>query len=123
MVSNSLMVKYASQGITWQENLAYSRVSSIPYDIYLIASFVRFDMNKYKWVALASGILVMLSRPITYSIIRKINISIYNQVYVITNGLIVLCAYIILGERFNNIQLAGIILSVIAFTLLMWGTQ
>jgi len=123
MVANSLMVKHASKGITWQQNLAYSRFPILFYDFYLVIRYFRLDFDKYKLISLASGILALMSLPITYFIIKKINISIYNQVAVISNGLLIISAYLILHERFNNIQMVGIFLSVIAFIFLMWGTK
>lgn len=123
MVANSLMVKYASKGLSWQQNLAYSRFPILFYDIYLVARYFRLDFDKYKLISLVSGVLALVSLPITYSLIKKMNISIYNQVAVISNGLLIVGAYFILHERFNNIQTIGIFLSVIAFILLMWGSQ
>ena len=121
MIGNSIMVKISANKISWQENVAYSRIPIMFYDLYMIIKYVRLGMNKYHWISLLSGLLVVGSLPITYKLLKMVNLSVYTPLTSIAIAFIVLCSWIFLGETIKPTQLVGIGLAVISVILIGVG--
>ena len=118
-VVNTYMVKYSANRITWQENLTFSRIPVMGYDIFLIIKYFRFQHTAPHIMAFLSGILVVVSLPFTYYLLKKLDISRYYPMGALSTGLIVLIGIIIMKESYDIKKVIGIVLSIIAVYFLM----
>ncbi len=113
-VGNTYMVKYSANRISWQETLTYSRIPVMGYDIYLIIKYFRFQHTFPHIMAFLSGILVIISLPFTYYLLKKLDISRYYPMGAISTGLIVLIGIVVMKESYDIKKVIGIALSITA---------
>lgn len=118
-VGNTYMVKYSANRISWQENLTFSRVPVMFYDIYLILKYFKFQHTTAHVISFLSGVLVIISLPFTYYLLKKLDISRYYPMGALTIGLIVLIGIVIMKESCDIKKIVGIILSIGAIYFLM----
>ena len=112
------MVKYSANRISWQENLTFSRIPVMAYDVFLIVKYFRFQHTLPHVMSFLSGILVVISLPFTYYLLKKLDISRYYPMGAITTGLIVLIGIVVMKESYDIKKIIGIILSITAIYFL-----
>jgi uncharacterized membrane protein len=120
---NSTLVKYATRGLSWEQNLAYSRLPVTIFNIYMIAKYFRFEFTKYSIASIISGFAVAAALPMTYYIIGKLEISKYSPLQAFVTAAVVLGGFVFLRESFDLKKGIGIALAIGSMVLLIGGSK